>query len=42
VYVAEFRAGRQPKGEILVDDISAPAGRDTGEGVPPAGGAGHQ
>jgi hypothetical protein len=42
VYVAEFRAGRKPAGEILVDDISAPAGRDTGEGVPPAGGAGHQ
>jgi hypothetical protein len=42
VYVAEFRAGRQPAGEILVDDIGIPAGRDTREGVPPAGGAGHQ
>jgi hypothetical protein len=42
VYVAEFRAGRQPAGEILVDDIGTPAGRDAREGVPPAGGAGHQ
>jgi hypothetical protein len=42
VYVAEFRAGRKPAGEILVDDIGAPAGRETREGVLPGGGAGHQ